>query len=346
MRRPILFASSALLALACSSEVPSPVAPQGRPEGEPKDGTASPAKAQHACGDAKACLEAGKQARELKDKAKARESFEAACDQDNGEACNYFAGMVQDEDKDEARAATIWKKGCDLGDGSSCFNAAEKIREQKPKDATSLYAKACKSGGDDRMLASLACGRGAIHAFTDGDFTAAADIAGAGCSDKVQAGCNVLGVIHAEGRGVPADKEKATAFFKKACAAGDQDACNNEKKVANALDVPGANITMGSVTADGFTLTDVTCKSEGGGLGALLLGPAVAGALGKKKAAFNACAPKGADVRVRWTMAGGKVTNVEAKAGDPKIEACVVKAVKSSVAVLEGTCAASFHAGK
>ena len=71
----------------------------------------------------------------------------------------------------------------------------------------------------------------------------------------------------------------------------------------------------------------------GGGLAVLMLGPAIAGALSKKKPALDACAPKGAEVRVRWTMANHRVTDVEARAGekgDKKIEACVASAVKSS----------------
>jgi TPR repeat protein len=221
------------------------------------------------------------------------------------------------------------------------------VRHDKPKDATALYAKACKGAGDDQMLVGLACGRGGVHAYQNGDAAAAADMALASCNDKRMAGCNLLGVLHLEGKGgVAQDKEKAAALFKKACAAGDEDACSNEKKVAGSLDVPGANISMGSITADGFTLNDMQCKAEGAGLGALLLGPAVAGALGKKKGALDACAPKGADVRVRWTAAGGKITNAEAKSGDPKVEACVVKVVKTVPAVLEGTCAASMHIGK
>ncbi|HTJ80425.1 MAG TPA: hypothetical protein VL400_01845 [Polyangiaceae bacterium] len=112
------------------------------------------------------------------------------------------------------------------------------------------------------------------------------------------------------------------------------------------LAVEGANLTVGSITADGLSLKDLGCKVEGGGLGVLVLGPAIAGGLSKKKAALDACAPKGADVRVRFTLAGGKVASSEAKADDPKVEACVAKAVKTMPAVADGTCAATLHVGK
>jgi len=112
------------------------------------------------------------------------------------------------------------------------------------------------------------------------------------------------------------------------------------------LAVDGANLNVGSITADGFVMRDLGCKVEGGGLGVLMLGPAIAGGLSKKKAALDACAPKGADVRVRFTLAGGKVSSAEAKADDAKVEACVVKAVKTMPAVADGTCAATLHLGK
>ncbi|NUP12701.1 MAG: hypothetical protein HOW73_42215 [Polyangiaceae bacterium] len=115
---------------------------------------------------------------------------------------------------------------------------------------------------------------------------------------------------------------------------------------ADELPVDGANLTIDSVTADGFTLRDLSCKAEGGGLGALMIGPTVAGSLSKKKTALDACAPKGADVRVRFTASRGKIASAEARSGDPKIDACVAKVLKNAQAVLDGTCAASMRIGR
>jgi hypothetical protein len=114
-----------------------------------------------------------------------------------------------------------------------------------------------------------------------------------------------------------------------------------------ALAVTDANLSVGSITADGFTMKDLACKLDGGGgLGAVLLGPTIAASLSKKKAALDACAPKGAEARVRFTAAGGKIASAEASAGDPKIEACVVKVLKTVPGVADGTCSASLHVGK
>lgn len=109
------------------------------------------------------------------------------------------------------------------------------------------------------------------------------------------------------------------------------------------LDVPGANLSIGSISADGFEMKDIACKSEdAGGLGGLVLGPALAGVLSKKKAQLRACSPKGGEARVRFVMDAGKVLSAEAKAETPQIEACVIKVVKSVQAPLGGTCAATL----
>lgn len=339
-------AAPAAFVLACST-VPAPE-PQTQESPATQEAQASAAEVKHACGNAAACFDQGKKADEAKDAPLAKELYKAACDQGNGPACTRYGSLLGELDKDEAAQAAAWRKGCDLEDASGCFNLAETLRQTKPKEATPLYAKACNSAGKDEMLASLACGRGGVHAYESGDHKAAAELARASCTEDRVAGCNLLAVMTLKGQGgIAADPELAQNLFQRACKEGDASACDNEKKLSNALDVPGANITMGSVTADGFTLNDVQCKAEGGGgLGALLLGPAVAGALSKKKGALDACAPKGADARVRWTAKGGKITAAEAKAGDAKIEACIMKVVKTAPAVLEGTCAATIHVGK
>lgn len=112
------------------------------------------------------------------------------------------------------------------------------------------------------------------------------------------------------------------------------------------LDVADANISMGSVSADGFTMTNVACKSEGGGLGALMLGPAIAATIGSKKAQLRACSPKGGEARVLFTMAHGKTDHVEAKAASPDIEKCVTKVMKTVPAPMDATCASTLQLGK
>ena len=79
----------------------------------------------------------------------------------------------------------------------------------------------------------------------------------------------------------------------------------------------------------------------------LVAGPVIAGVVGKKKAALDACAPGGAAVTLRWKSAGGHVVEAAAKAGgDPKVEACIVKVVLSSAGTFDALCRASFKVGR
>ena len=49
------------------------------------------------------------------------------------------------------------------------------------------------------------------------------------CDGQNSLGCNLLGYIYRDAMGVKANKAKAQALFKKACALGNQDGCNNVK---------------------------------------------------------------------------------------------------------------------
>lgn len=102
--------------------------------------------------------------------------------------------------------------------------------------------------------------------------------------------------------------------------------------------VPGANLTMSSLSADGLELKDVSCKADGlGFLGAIM----VAGSLAKKKTALKACA-SGQSPRVFWTFVGGKITDVSVEGVDAKIGSCVSRALKNAAAPGTGNCAATL----
>jgi hypothetical protein len=102
--------------------------------------------------------------------------------------------------------------------------------------------------------------------------------------------------------------------------------------------VAGANLGVGSLTADGLTLNDVSCRADGlGFLGSVV----IAGSLAKKKAALDACA-RGKSPRVRWSFAGNRVTAVSAAGVDDKAVACLKKALVGAAAPGEGECAATL----
>jgi hypothetical protein len=113
---------------------------------------------------------------------------------------------------------------------------------------------------------------------------------------------------------------------------------------APALPEPaGANLHVGSMAVDGMTVEDLACHADGLGLLGSML---VVGGISKKKAALEACAPKGDRPRVEWTAAKGVVGKVKVKASTPAIEACVTKALNGTKAPFEGECAATLVLGK
>jgi len=114
-----------------------------------------------------------------------------------------------------------------------------------------------------------------------------------------------------------------------------------------ASDVPGANLSVGQLEADGLVTKNIECKSEGSGGGLGLLGMVLVTAwMSPLKKALDACAPGGeTETRVVWRGSGGKVTEIQAK-GDAKMNACVEKALRPGKPVFEGHCAATVVHGK
>ncbi|HVK68198.1 MAG TPA: hypothetical protein VM694_27255 [Polyangium sp.] len=115
-------------------------------------------------------------------------------------------------------------------------------------------------------------------------------------------------------------------------------------KAASVSDVPGANLSIGQLEADGLMAKDIQCKTEGGGM-ALLGAVLVTAWMSPQKKALDACAPAGTETRVVWKARGGKVAEVQA-AGSPKVKACVERALSGGKPVLEGHCAATIVHGK
>lgn len=107
--------------------------------------------------------------------------------------------------------------------------------------------------------------------------------------------------------------------------------------------VSGANVRIDSMTADGLTIEELSCRADGLGiLGSIL----IVGSLSKHKKALDACAPGGDRARVEWTAGSGKVGNVKVKAKTPAVEKCVTKVLASAQAPFEGSCAATLVIGK
>jgi hypothetical protein len=324
------------LTAACSSRKPVPEAPP-----EP----AAPA-VTTPCPTAQACLAEATRARETNDAMRAAEYFGYACEHGDAAGCNS-AGTLLDNDPSLQRAR--FRRACELDEPSGCANLGRAIGV--PREALDPAEKGCN-------LDARTCDSGARIAIDAEAWDRARAMAERGCTDTVDVACGTLGSLLGKGLGGPQDSARSGVALERGCKAGDENACKNWEyyksvigpkpaagdepgKAAGDLDVPHASLTMGSVSADGFTMRDVACNLEGGGLGALMAGPMLAAAVGARKAELRKCAPKGGEARVLFTMRGGKV-DARAQAASPAVEACVVKAMKTVVAISEGTCAVTI----
>ena len=85
------------------------------------------------------------------------------------------------------------------------------------------------------------------------------------------------------------------------------------------------NISLGSLSADGQEVRNLSCELDSGGLFA---GLAVVSALAKQKRALDACAPEGAAFSVQFTFAGGGAKEAKVLASSVKgKDACVSRAL-------------------
>ncbi len=103
------------------------------------------------------------------------------------------------------------------------------------------------------------------------------------------------------------------------------------------------NISMGSLSADGQEVRNLSCSLDGGGLFAAV---AVVGALAKQKSGLDACAPQGAAFTVQFTFADGGAKEAKVLAGTAKgKEACVSHALTRIRTDLSGQCTAVVLVG-
>jgi TPR repeat protein len=96
------------------------------------------------------------------------------------------------------------------------------------------------------------------------------------CAQKFASACTVLGFVYLNGRGVPADAQKALEAYSAACELGDDDGC------IGAADVHSRGL-LGQVDhASAIPLLDKAC-TRGSGRACVLLAEKYAGALGTQK---------------------------------------------------------------
>ena len=65
------------------------------------------------------------------------------------------------------------------------------------------------------------------EAYVKGDYQKAAQLYQKACDSGVAGGCNSLGSLYGEGKGVNRDYQKATQLFQKTCDGGNAEGCFN-----------------------------------------------------------------------------------------------------------------------
>jgi hypothetical protein len=100
---------------------------------------------------------------------------------------------------------------------------------------------------------------------------------------------------------------------------------------------------VGRITADGTTVEDIACRTEGGGLGGLFGTLAIGKPFADRKGQLGRCVKAPHKTRVKWTAVGGKMTDVKVISGDDPVNACIERALSGAPATVAGTCAASFE---
>lgn len=105
----------------------------------------------------------------------------------------------------------------------------------------------------------------------------------------------------------------------------------------------GAKVNIGSMTADGQEVRNLSCNLESGGFFA---GITIVGGLAKQKKAFDACAKDGAAFKVEWKWDGSKTKDLKVSGGTDAQNACISKAFSAIDGPVKGSCSAVLLAGK
>lgn len=270
---------------------------------------------------------------------------EAGCDTEDAESCMLLGVFYRDGELvnvDPNMAEAGFRAACDLDHANGCLALGQLLATGgTPTTAAAGLDRACEL---DPELCKPA---GIVYLRDVGDGTGALAAFEAGCDHGDTEACFNIGVMHATGSGVPEDLAAGEAWMRKACEMGEPDACAAAEKIAAARDpnaIVGANLSVGSIEADGLLVQDLQCRLAGGG--GLFGTMALVGLLAKKKKALDKCAPKGAAPTVRWDFAGGKTTVLDVDDPSDKVAACVEKVIAKVPATMEAECRATVLIGK
>ncbi|MHA3913545.1 tetratricopeptide repeat protein [Halovulum sp. GXIMD14793] len=111
------------------------------------------------------------------------------CRMGSGDACGFYAAVLQRLRPDPAREMAYARAGCEAHSGHACYSLGVRLeKSDQPKRALLQYRQTCEM--------------------------------------EHWAGCTATGVIHQFGRGTPADDEVAARYYQIGCDNRDARACN------------------------------------------------------------------------------------------------------------------------
>lgn len=103
-----------------------------------------------------------------------------------------------------------------------------------------------------------------------------------------------------------------------------------------------ATVSMGSLSADGLRLDDVSCALQGGGL---FGGLAVVATLSKQRAAIDACVKEPLGFPTTFVFRGGRTSAQVTSGGTAAQRACLERALAKAAPTVEGRCTAVLRTG-
>lgn len=151
-----------------------------------------------------------------RDRPKAAALYRKACDRDHAKGCTRLA-FLHDRGmgvaKDFKRAAGLYQQACRLGDPEGCIEVGLyfKLGQGRARDsarAAGWFARACQLGSAE------GCRR---QAGGDANLKRRRTLLEKACKGGDGIGCNMLGEMHARGRGVPKDATRAAALYGRGC---------------------------------------------------------------------------------------------------------------------------------
>lgn len=163
---------------------------------------------------------------------KARKAFERACERDNAKACYNLGFMKQHGEGgaiEKSKAAGLYKKSCELGDAVACGKGAAAYREgQGATTAADLAVAAdlAKRGCEKEDKDSCEQARQIAAAGGGDGLTPEVRQLALSCDAGSSEACFNVGVLFDEGKGMPADKNKAAMAYKAACEKGENRGCH------------------------------------------------------------------------------------------------------------------------